>query len=535
MHVSVDPLDAEGADANVSLATFAPFATVSLLLRAFRRRERLLVGMAVAGVAAGVLLSSIFPPEYSSTTTLLLQPATVGDPAQSMATESQLLKSRAVAGTAIERLNLPLTPERLRLDSNVTVLSPTILKLTVTGPSATEAVRRAAGLADAFLLFRRQEFERQSKVEVEALGQRAADVNAQLAKVNQAINAFASRSDAKTDSGLRDYGDLLSQKATLGTQLGQLQQRIDTVTVAPASSVAKGRVLDPASMDTRSPPRAMAINGLSGLVAGLALCAGWVSLRELVSDKVRRSDEVALAFRTPVAITARRLGGSARRQRALFRRNVSKASPDVVRVMRVWRGLWSGPRTTGRELVVLAVGGDTEAAHFVACAAAELAREGRNVVVADLSDKFLLAGLFAVAAEGQVTVRVPKSASTLQLIFPSNGDADVSGNGADPPPHPSVPGADFVISLVTPKGLGEAAEPSLSGTTVAVVVGAGEANAALLRSIGRILSEREMKVDHVVVVGADATDTGVGLPGTAWAGIASPTAQPLRMPLGSQT
>ncbi|MDQ3895964.1 MAG: Wzz/FepE/Etk N-terminal domain-containing protein [Actinomycetota bacterium] len=506
---------------------------MSSLLGAIRRRRRLWVGTAVAGVAASILFSLAVPPEYSATTTLLLQQAGQGDPAQAMATDAQLLGSRTVAAAAIDKLQLRSSPQELRSQSQVTVLTPAILQLKVIGPTSAEAVRRAAGIADVFLQFRREEYVRQSKAEVDALRERAADVTAQLSKVNDAINGFPSRSDARTDAALRDYGELLSQKATLSSQLGQLQQRIDASSVLPASSVAKSRVLDPASADPRSPLKAMAVNVASGLFGGLAAGAGWVVLQALVSDEVRRSDDVAAALQVPLALATRRFAGSARVQRKRFRTHASHPPPDVARVVRTWRGVLPGGNTRKGALTVLSLGGDTEAALFLACTAAELARDGRTVMVVDLSERSLLAAVFAVPAEGTSTVEVPNSSSTFRVTFPPPPSIQHGApeNGAGTSRADDLADARIVLTLVAPPVPTQPFElASEWGTRAAAVVRAGYANPASLRSTRELASGRGLELDHVVVVGADPGDHGGGWPGPARRRSPSAGAEPLRMP-----
>ena len=302
------------------------------------------------------------------------------------------------------------------------------------------------------------------------------------------------------------------------------------MTVAPATSVAKGRILDPANADKRSPIQAMAINAISGAVFGLALGCGWVILRELISDKVRRSESLAAALHAPVAITTGRLGGSARRQRARFRRYAIKPGPDIAHVVRVWCRLCAGRKAPANELVVVAVGSELDAACLVACAASELARGGADVVVVDLTERSVLASVVAVAPNGVATVEVPRSEVAFQVVFRPAGDGSPIVHTADLPPYEVMAAADVMLSLTTTAGLMEPTGRSLkSGATAAIVVGSGTASAARLRSAGRMLLGRRLKVDHVVVVGADRGDEGGPLPGAAWVNAGTPSTSQRRV------
>ncbi len=513
-----DPVFRGSAEADLSFATSPPLAMVSSLLGALRRRRRLWASAAVFGVAAAIVLSVAFPPDRTATTTLFLQHASQGDATRAMATDAQLLKTRTVAQVAIDTMGLRLPSQDLVDDLRITVLTSDILQLTVAGSTEAAAVRRAAAVAEAFLTFRSQEYERQSRVEVDALGDRADEVNAELTKVNDAINTFSSRPDAKSEPGLREYGDLLSKKAMLSGQLGQLQQRIHLATVAPASSVAKSRILDPPRADERSPLRAMVVNVASGLVAGLAVGAGWVVLQELVSDKVRRPEEVAAALQAPVAIVTRRYPGFRGIRRMRFKRHLSRPQRPILRVVRKWRDVVLSGTPSKPALAVCSIGGDSEAALFVASTAREFARDGRKVVVAGLSNQSLLASIFAVAPEGTSAVQARGSLSSLRVTFPSIERQGALADGVAFRLDPAVYDADVVLILLTPATMMEAVEfPLPRGTAAAAVVRAGATNAASLRATGQMLRDRGLDLDHAVLVGADPGDQA-GLANAAMSG-----------------
>ncbi len=114
-------------------------------------------------MSAAIVLSLLFPPDHTATTTLLLQHADQASSAQAIATDAQLLKTRTVAQAAIGNLGLRVPARRLVADSRVTVLTPNILELTVTGPTGAEAARRAgetvAGGNEQFLTLSREGVE----------------------------------------------------------------------------------------------------------------------------------------------------------------------------------------------------------------------------------------------------------------------------------------------------------------------------------------------------------------------------------------
>lgn len=530
--VPADAVVNVAAEGDVSLETSTAFSTVSLILNALRRRRRLLGATALAGVLSALALSAAFPPHYTATTLLLLQHPAQGDTAKAMETDAQLLETKTVAQATIDRTHLRLSPRQLVADSKVTVLTSDLLKLTVTGSSGAQAVERAGALAETFLAFRRDEYERQSRVEVDALRVRAAEVSTQLTKMTDAINTFASRPDASSGSGLRDYGDLLSQKATLSGQLDLLQQRIDSATVAPASSVEKSRVLDPASEDPRSPLRAMVINAVSGLIAGFAVAGTWVVLQEIASDNLRRSDDIATALRAPVAVTIRRLRGSPREQRRRFRKQGSHPRPDVFHLVQKWRDVLLSGASVRPALVVVSVGADSQAAFLIACTAAELVREGRSALVADFSDHSVLADIFAVEPQGTTTVA--RSGGALQVMFPYMKRRSGPRTDGVLETNRAMADADLLLVLVSSKTLMEPARLQLEwGTSAVAVVRAGAASANTLKSTAQLLRSAGFELNHLVVVGADMGDEG-GVSGTgpAWETSSPPAVRARRVPSG---
>ena len=128
----------------------------------------------------------------------------------------------------------------------------------------------------------------------------------------------------------------------------------------------------------------MITDSIAGVIAGLGLGVGIVVVGAVLTDRLRRRDEIAIAVGAPVELSI----GRYRRPR-FFRkwrldRRVRRPSRDM-RMMerRIRAHLESAP---GSALAVVPVECSEPAALAMASLALSLGREGRRVIVADLAD-----------------------------------------------------------------------------------------------------------------------------------------------------
>ncbi len=102
--------------------------------------------------------------------------------------------------------------------------------------------------------------------------------------------------------------------------------------------------------------------------------------------------------------------------------------------------------------------------------------------------------------------------------------------------HRTARDADLSVVLMTATALTRSvALPFDSGTTAVTVVRAGAADAGSLRSTRRLLEEAGLKLDHAVVVGADAGDGGVRAGEAVRRGTGPTVAEPLAVSSGEST
>lgn len=507
----ITPTPAAGGDDRHAVSfEKTPFVSLPSLVGAVRRRWRLVTATALAGVAAAVVLSLVYPPSHSATTVLLLRHPNSANPTRAMAHDAELLETRTVAQAAISRLGLDVRPTNLVSDYAATPLSDELMQITVNGPSGTEAVRRADAVAHAFLDFRGNELERQWQVVMNTFQEREEELRGQLDRVVKEITALEASAD---DGSVRAFGDLLSRRADLSQELKVIRQRMEDGARETRAIVDQSRIIDVASKDERSPLKILAANVAAGAVGGLGLGVGFVMLHTATSDRVRWREDVAAALGAPVAVSAGALRGPLWAQRWRFRRHRSRPNDDLSRIVRHLEGSLTPFESGKRAVTVVSIDSDAAAALCVASLAVELLEADRKILIADLSETSVLGRFFRLQRGDGSPVSVETIHPKLWVNF-----------GAPAPHHPlkdhqadrdlgSRSDADVVVTLVTvDPALG--VWPLIEGTasSAVAVVTAGRSRPTALRSAAHMLRGAGLFLASTVLIGADRDDDTVGAP-----------------------
>jgi hypothetical protein len=488
-----------------SPVTGSPFVAAPFLAAAIRRRWRLWMTTAVAGVIAAIGLSLAFPPQYTATATVLLGHHPGSDPAKAMLTDQELLQTTAVARGALDRLGLrqPATTFRTHYDGRS--LSPDLLRVRARGTTRRDAVRRADAVAQSLLAFRADELRRQSQLAVQALQERQNPLVTELDELNRRINSAAT--DPTSDPGTRAFGDLLSRRATLGDELAVLRQQAQTLTTETRAVIAKSRIVDPANPDPRSPFKAMIFNVAAGIVGGIFVGLAWIVGHEILSDRLRRRADIAAILDVPVAISIGQLRGPHRRQRQRFVTHLSRPNPDLAQMARHLRSCLSRSASTRPGLIVVSVDSDWASALAVAATAADLTAAGQSVLLADLSRESVLAGVLTAPTGRTSQLHLRPAAAKLWLTFP---------DGESPRAHRlEQVRKDAAVVLVL-----ASLDPSLGAdhlvewaTTAVALVTAGRSTATALRSTRQMLSAAGVELDSAILIGAGKDDETAGVSG----------------------
>jgi hypothetical protein len=280
--------------------------------------------------------------------------------------------------------------------------------------------------------------------------------------------------------------------------------------------VQDSKVLGPATLAKHSRVKGVALDVAGGLIGGLALGMGIVVVGALVSDRLRRRDEVAEAFGVPVGLSV----GVLRKRRWLGR---AARDLDMRRVVAHLRNAVPGSSRGPASLAVVAVDDAHVAARAVASLAMSYASEGRQVVAADLSGGSHLArllgvkgtGMHAVSREGaNFLVTVPEP-DDVALVGPLRGSTlSAVPARADKALVEASSSADVLLTLAS-------LDPALGSEYLATwatdavgMVTAGQSSEERIRGIREMIRLAGTRLDSVVLVGADKSDQSLGVSNT---------------------
>ncbi|MDQ1535047.1 MAG: hypothetical protein QOF28_2808, partial [Actinomycetota bacterium] len=397
------------------------------------------------------------------------------------------------------------------------VLSDSVLRITVKGPDAAEAVRRSNAVSQAFLRFRKAVYERQLSVVVGVLSSREDALSKQLARVNDQIATFdpnevANASNLTSDTPL---GELLAQRSSLTSDIAELQTAIQERTIATTTVANGSRVIDPGSPVPLNARKALVINAASGLVAALALGAGGVVLIAVVTTRLRRRADVAAALQAPVLLSVGPVTPPAwlRLVRSWVPAVPSWVPPapswkglehraeDLKLVVRHLQSLMTSASTHPPALVVVSVDNVDVAAVTVWALASRLADQDQHVIVVNETGR----PLPEFATDSTTTPVEPSAAGNTEPLT------------AEPSPEParssdseSESESDVVV-VVAALNPAKGAEHLREWASDAVVlVTAGRSTATTLESNATMIRAAGLHLRSVVLIGSDPDDDSLG-------------------------
>ncbi len=506
---------AEGPDPEEAPARpTSGFVSWHFMRSSLRRRWKLWVVLALAGMMLGVAWTVALPSKSHGTVTILLAHDQATDPVVAMSTDLSLLRTRTVAASAIDRLGLEMTPEEFQATTTATAVTPTVLVIDVVSVDDKTAVARARALAQTYLEFRTAELESQSKALIDGYQARVEDLQQRVVDLTEQYATLSS-------GGTADQGaatDILTQRSQANAEISRLQQLIEDITLDSQAIVAASHVMDPASVVPRSPLKRAVLNTGSGLIGGLAVGIGLVLFLALTSDRLRRREEVALALSTRVRFSAGKVGKR-------------RASSEGLQVL--VHGLESAltaPKGRAARLGLVAVGDVPEGALVVGTLGARLASSGRSVFLVDLSESGRLEA--AVKKALHRTKQGSGSPVTPVVYRPTGqpalarGPLDAPAGARTEPPEDDPRRAawneaDVILTLAD-------VDPAVGVDHVAswvdrvvLLVGVGRTSAERLRTTGELVRSAGLQLVFAMMVGADRTDESSGLrdsPDPGWPG-----------------
>ncbi len=490
--------------------------SLGFIRAAVRRSARFLFVMTAVGMLAGFGAYVKAPHSYQASASVLLTLSPYDNSLTAVADNQAIAKTSAVAGLAVHELGLQQSVSSFLSTYTATSVTGRLLTITASAPSPAQAVLRAGAVGNAFLKFRADEQHAQENLLLQSLNQQVSQAKQRVNSIAAQISQLSGQSGSTTQLG-RLQAEQTSATATLSNL--QLAINGNQTTTQPAMTAA----LDDSQVLSVTPvpfskKKKLITYGALGLIGGLVVGLVIVILRALLSDRLRRRDDIAYALDAPVRLSVSTLGA----RRTLMPRPGRAAKRDLD-MKRVILHLHSAvPRSTQGPagLVIVAVDNAPVVARAVAALATSYASQGTQVVTADLSSGAHLAHLSGVKGPG--IQPVSRDGANFMLAVPDRNDPAPVG----PLPRVTSPAgpaqaadalvtsdvsADLLLTLVT-------LDPALSGdhlatwaTNAVVVVSAGQSSAERIHGVGEMIRLAGMRLDSVVLIGADRTDESLGL------------------------
>jgi hypothetical protein len=486
---------------------------------ALRRSAWIWCLTAIVGLLAGSALFVKYPPAYHAAATVLLIDNPNSDPAVQIQTDVSLAQSQAVATQVVQQLKLPQSVASFQAAYTVTIVTPTVLTLNVGAPTSAAAVQRTEALAKAFLAYRGQYAQTQQQQLFTQLDQQYNTAEQRLQSINAQISALptpvtaAEKAELSKLQGQQDQQRQIQQYATST----KASARTNT------NAMVKGSyVLNAATPVHHSKIKGAALYVAGGLLGGLIIGMGGVIIGALMSRQLRRRDDIALAMGAPVRLSV----GPLRKRHwpPTSPKQSRKRKLDMKRVVKHLRGAVPGSSRGPASLALVAVDDPQVVAQVVESLAVTCAEEGKQVVVADLSDGAHLARLLGENSPG--IHPVSRDGANLLLVLPDReeiapvgpvpvGAAPATTSQADEELVRVCSSADLLLTLAT-------LDPALGGehlgtwtTSAVAVVTAGGASAERAHGVGEMIRLAGPRLESVVLVGADSNDETLGVTGPA--------------------
>jgi capsular polysaccharide biosynthesis protein len=482
---------------------------------AIKRNMRLWLILAVVGLIGGLGYYYKAPPAAKASTSVLLTYGPSESPASAIFDNQTMAESHTVAQLAMKKLGDTTDPVGTFAASYVVgVVTDRILVIQASAPSSAQAVARAQAIAQAFLQFRASQEQVIQKAQVGALTQeeQAAqqDVDNLKGQVSTAQTQGASTAQVKK---------LTLQLNQANVNLSVIQQEIAATSSGTATIAANAGsvILDPAAPLPASKTKKLLEYAVYGLIGGLVVGMAIAAIGAVVSDRLRRRDDVARALGAPVRLSV----GPVRLAGRLPRTKRGLAAAEDVEVKQIVAHLRGVVPVRERKvaLAVIPVDQPDVAALSVVALATSCAEDGRRVVVADLAAGAPVAALLGVQGPGVKPVPVGKA----QLILAVPGEAEIAPSGPVGRPadgqrsefteqvNAACGSADLLLTLIPlDPSLGADHLPSWASSAVAMVT-AGKASWTKLHAVGEMVRLAGTSLVSTVLVGADKSDESLGV------------------------
>jgi capsular polysaccharide biosynthesis protein len=509
------------ADTEVGPAADAAsgLASLSFITAAIRRRTRFWCLTAAVGLLLGAGLYLAHPPAYKATTEVLLTLGPTEDLVTGMQTDVALAQSSPVAAIALRKLGLRESVSEFLASYTATPVTNRVLLVTVSASSSGEAVRRANDLTTAFLQFRADQLRSYQQLVSDSLHQQVTQAKARVASVARRVMSVSGQATSSAQTA--KLGGLQARLSRAKSTLTAVEQSARTdllgTHVATDTAVKGSQVVNAAVPVVHSRVKTGVIYAVTGLIAGLVLGMGFVAIHALVSDRLRRRDEIAHALGASVRLSV----GRVRLHRVLpGRRGLAATSmPDIQRIASHLRVVLPGDRRRAALAVVPADRTEVAALAVVAMALA-CAKQDKRVIVADLCQGAPAARLLGARDPGFHPVTVGRT--HLAVVVPERGDivpvgplrsaaASARPKSASADLAAAYSSADVLLTLAALDPMLGAEHLATWAADVAVMVTAGRSSWTRVQAVGEMIRLAGTRLVSAVLVGADKTDESFGM------------------------
>jgi capsular polysaccharide biosynthesis protein len=498
-------------------ADFAPgLVSLGFLKAAVRRSARFLLVMAAVGLLGGFGYYVKSPQSYQASASVLITLSPYENNLTAPADNPAIAETSAVAELAMQKLGLQESPSTFLNTYTAASSIDRLLIITASAPSPNQAVLYASAVGNAFLKFRADDLQEQNNLALQSLEAQVNQANQRVNSINAQLGQLPSQPTSPTQAS--QVSKLRGEQTSATSALDGLQAAILEQTTTKADLTAaldRSQVLSVTPLPS-SKKKKLITYGAIGLIGGLALGLTIVVVRAMMSDRLRRRDDIAYALDAPVRLSVSTLG--ARRTLMPRRGQAAKRDLDMQRVIAHLHSAVPKSTRVPASLAIVAVDNGPVVAQAVAALIRAYASQGSQVIAADLSSGAYLAHLSEVQGPGVQTVS--RDGVNFVMAVPDRDDPVPVG------PLPSVTSpagpaedalvasdvsADLLLTLVT-------LDPALGGEHIAtwaanavVVVSAGQSSAERIHGVGEMVRLAGVRLDSVVLIGADKRDESLGL------------------------
>lgn len=497
-------------------APASKLVAVGDIIAAIKQSKRICAIAAVVGLLLGGVLFITTKPSYQVSVAILITNDPSQDPVTQQATNQLLAQAPTLGAVMVKKLGLNETPTAFLKTYTVTVTSNQVLTIAINAPTEAQATDWASSLAAEFLQYRAQTLQDQQNTIFTAENQQLTQEQQALSALNKQISQVQSGS-ATAGNGTslaalqakrtKATASVAALEATVAST--QATKRVTTTSMVSGSSILG---MSPATA-VNSRKKTLIEYVIGGLLGGLVIGIGFIAVRAIVTDRLRRRSDIAEALGAPVRISVPTTGTAARSPGG--RRGGGEPDGGIGRVVGYLRNALPGNARGPATLAVIAVDNEKAVASIVADLAAACAHEGKRVLVADLSGGALAEHLGETKPGVQsVTVNNDR----IMLSLPASGDIAAvgplsrrgsiaaAGNGV----AAAYSGADILITLaVLDPGVGADHLSTWANEAVAVVT-AGASTTVKIHATGEMIRGAGIHLASAVLLGADRADESLG-------------------------